>query len=801
MKGRNTLTINFSNKIFCFDGAMGTMLQSSGLTGGELPENYNLDYPQIITDIHKSYIEAGADIITTNTFGANELKLKNNRYSLEEVISHAVQNAQNAVNGTSCLIAFDIGPLGKLMAPMGDLSFEDAYGYFQKQIQYAVSAGVDLLLFETFSDLYELKAGILAAKENCDLPIFCTMTFDQNKRTLTGTDPLTLATVLEGLGVSALGLNCSLGPEELKPMVSELLTYTDLPIMIQPNAGLPKMKDAKTFYDVMPEEFAAAILDMVKEGVTIVGGCCGTNPSFIQAIKSKLPSLKPSKRTIQKTTRISSGNKTVVIDEVRVIGERINPTGKKKLQAALKSEDLDYILREAIEQKKAKADILDINVGMPGIDEGEMIQKVIKEVQSIMNLPLQIDSANAETIEKAVRIYNGKPLINSVNGKKTVLRQILPIVKKYGAAVIGLTLDENGIPATAEERVKIAEDIIYTAEHDYGIPRENILIDCLVLTASAQQKEVMETIKALRMVKEKFGVKTLLGVSNVSYGLPERLLLNKTYLAMALAMGLDIPILNPMAEDMMDTIKAFKVLANQDKEAKAYIKAFNALQDTSLKEEKIKPGTNNPQDIASLVASGLKEQVEVITKDLLITHEPLWIMENHLIPALDQVGLQYEKGEIFLPELMQAADTVKSAFDLIKQAFTHEGDGLEDQGAIILATVKDDIHDIGKNIVRTLLENYGFKIIDLGKDVSFETILETVTTQKVTLIGLSALMTTTVINMEDIIKRLKAAGITSPIMVGGAVLTEDYALKIGADYYCKDARQSVEVARKVFQIS
>lgn len=783
-----------SRQFIFFDGAMGTMLQNRGLKVGEVPEIYNILHPEIIREIHEKYIKAGADIITTNTFGANELKLKDTDYSVEEIITKAVEiakEAKKANNGK--YIALDIGPIGQMLEPIGVLKFEKAYEIFKRQIEAGVKAGCDLILIETISDLYEAKAAVLAAKENSTLPVFCTMTFGEDGRTFTGTDPITMVTLLEGLGVDALGVNCSLGPKELMPIVENILEYSSIPVIVQANAGLPRVENGKTIYDITPEDFVEHVKLMVEKGVCILGGCCGTTDKYIKMVVDSLKDIKPFKANNKKLTAICSSSKTVILGkEVKIIGERINPTGKKKFKDALKSNNIDYILTEAISQEESGADILDVNVGLPEIDEKEMMIRVIKEIQSILNLPLQIDSADAKVIEAAVRVYNGKPIINSVNGKQQVMKEIFPIAKRYGACIVGLTLDENGIPSKAEERVKIAERIISTAK-EYGIDKKDILIDCLVLTASAQQKEVMETVKAVRMVKEELGVSTVLGVSNVSFGLPKREILNQTFLSMTLAAGLDAPILNPGNKEVMDVIKAFKVLANIDKEAKEYVDAYSNI------EEKESPKLNSHRDLKEIIIKGLKEDALQSTRTLLDSKNSLTIVDEYLIPALDVVGKKYERGEIFLPQLIQSAETVKNAFAVIKENISLEGKEQVSKGKIILATVKGDIHDIGKNIVKIILENYGFDIIDLGKDVPIENIVETAKNENIKLVGLSALMTTTVKSMEDTIKSLRENNVHCKVFVGGAVLNKDYADMIKADYYAKDAQEAVKIAQDLFK--
>lgn len=782
------------NKFLFFDGAMGTMLQKSGLKIGEIPETLNITHPEIIQSIHEQYVHAGSDIITTNTFQANELKLKNCNYSVQEIINSGVKIAKNS---GAKYVALDIGPLGQLMEPMGTISFEKAYGIFKSQIKFGVEAGADLILIETISDLYEAKAAILAAKENSTLPVICTMTFQEDQRTFIGTDPLTATMVLQSLGVDALGVNCSLGPKEIIPIVKEMLTYSKIPVIVQPNAGLPRIEEGRTVYDITPQKFAEQIKLLAGMGVKIIGGCCGTTPEYIKEAKDILNHMTPVESTPKLITCACSPSKTVIFnDNITVIGERINPTGKKKLKEALKEGNFDYVLTEAIKQEKAGAQILDVNVGLPDINEAEVMKRIIFQIQEIVNLPLQIDSANAKTIEYGARIYNGKPIINSVNGNEKIMNDIFPIVKKYGASVIGLTFDENGIPSSAEERFKIAEKIINKAQV-YGIPKEDILIDCLVLTASAQQKDVMETLKAVTLIKEKLGVKTLLGVSNVSFGLPNRTLINSTYLSAALFAGLDAPILNPLSSEVMGIIYAFKVLNNMDKESKKYISIYNNTNPVSMNNQPLK----NNENLKDIIIEGRKDECSLLVKKLLKHKTPVDIINEYFIPALDIVGEKYEKAIIFLPQLIQSAETVKNGFEIIKDFSILKKEKTESKGKIVLATVKGDIHDIGKNIVKMLLENYGFQVIDLGKDVSTEEIINAVKKNNVKLVGLSALMTTTVKNMEDTIKALRRENLNCSIMVGGAVLTEEYAKKMGADFYGKDARESVKFATSFFQKS
>lgn len=776
-------------EILVFDGAMGTQLQEAGLKAGEIPECLNITHPELIQSIHQKYLNAGADFITTNTFGANALKMKDVNYSLKEIIEAAIDNAKaaqkNANRQNNSYIALDIGPIGQLLEPMGTLSFDQAYEIIKEQVLLAKDK-VDLVLLETMTDIYEVKAGVLAVKENSDLPVFVTMTYETNQRTLSGCDPVTMVNILEGLNVDALGINCSLGPVELTPIINEVLKTASLPVILQPNAGLPCLVAGKTCYNMDSDTFVAESIKHVKNGVRIIGGCCGTTPEFIAKLKKAIPA-KPVITTPVKATRVSSGSKTVEFGHhVVVCGERLNPTGKKKLKEALKQQRYDELVIEAIKQDQAKAHILDVNVGLPGIDEVATMKHVIKLLQEVISLPLQIDSSNAQAIEQACRYYNGKPLINSVNGKTETMEAIFPIVKKYGGVVIGLTLDENGIPPKAKDRLEIAKKIIKTAAK-YGISKENIIIDCLVLTVSAQQKEVMETIKAVRMVKEELGVHTVLGVSNVSFGLPNRPLLNKTFLTMAMAAGLDLPIINPLDKELMDAIDAFNVLYNYDQDATIYIQNQSNQTVTSIK---------NTTDftLEDIIIRGLKDEVKTATKKQLETKDGLEIINNILIPALDKVGKQYENNTIFLPQLIQAAETSKIAFGVIKDTFKET---TATKGPVIMATVHGDIHDIGKNIVKVVLESYGYKIIDLGKDVPPETVVDAFYQYHPKAIGLSALMTTTVASMEKTIAMLKKIDSMCPIFVGGAVLTADYAKEINADYYSKDAMDAVELLNRI----
>lgn len=782
--------LNLKDKVIVLDGAMGTMLQKSGVEIGKVPECLNITSPDVVIDIHKQYVNAGSDIIYANTFSANRYKLANCEYSVEDLVVAGVKNAKEAVKGTDCKVALSIGPVGEMLEPNGTLTFEEAYDIFKEMIVYGSKAGADLIVFETSTDLLEIKAGILAGKENSDLPIFCTMTFEPNGRTFTGVTIKSSAVTLTSLGVDAIGINCSLGPNEILPFAKEMSEYTDLPIIVKANAGLPNLNSDE--YDIDADEFVETLKKYLDFGVSIFGGCCGTTPEYIEKISKYIKHKKVCKRNTCKKSYLCSASKCVEVDRVRVVGERINPTGKKLFKEALINRNMGYILTQALEQEQAGADILDVNVGLPEINEEEMMVEIVKQLQGITSLPLQIDSSNPKVIEKALRIYNGKAIVNSVNGEKSVLENILPIVKKYGASVVGLTMNEKGIPNTAQERFEIAKTITQKAL-SYGIAREDIYIDCLTLTASVQQKEVVETLKAIEMVKQRLGVKTTLGVSNISFGLPNRSLINTTFLNLAMSKGLDLPIINPNLKAMMDTIDAFNVLYNVDKGSVEYISKHN-----EIKVEKSIANTDN-MTLEYAVINGLKDYSRIKTKELLSNGiDAMDIVNNILIKALDIVGNDFEGGKIFLPQLIQSATASQVAFDEIKISLSKNKDNKSiSKGKIIIATVKGDVHDIGKNIVKVILENYGYDIIDLGKDVPIEKVVQTAKETNAKLVGLSALMTTTVVNMEKTIKALRKE-VDCKIFVGGAVLTEDYALKIGADYYAKDAKQAVDVAKLIF---
>lgn len=784
------------NKFTVMDGAMGTMLQNIGLEPGERPEVLNVVNKDKIASIHKAYIESGAEIVYTNTFGANRYKLEGTGYTVDEIVGAGVEAAKSAA-GNKALVALDIGPIGELLEPNGTLSFEDAYDIFSELVKAGSISGADIIVIETMTDLYELKAAILAAKENSSLPVFTTMTFEKNQRTFTGCCVESFVATAEGLGADALGINCSLGPDEIYPIVKRISEIATKPIIVKANAGLPNLETGK--YDIDEELYSEYAKKIGELGVKYIGGCCGTSPEYIRKIKEKLSHIKDIdligiKRKNKRISCACTPTNFLEIDGIKVAGERINPTGKKRFKQALIENDMDYILSQAIEQVDGGADILDVNVGLPEINEAEIMKNTIKSIQSITDTVLQVDSSKKEALEAGVRVYNGKPIINSVNGEQKSMDSVLPIVKKYGCGVVALTLDENGIPETVDERVNIAEKIIKEAEK-YEIPREDIYVDCLTLTVSAEQEAALETLKAVKRVKESLGVKTILGVSNISFGLPNRDLINSVFLTMAMNNGLDIAIINPNSEVMMNAVSAYKVLADIDKDAEKYIGKFNGY---SSKKEEVSNLEENKPDIFDAISKGLKEETGKITKELLKEKSEMDIINNYLIPALDKVGERYEKGEIFLPQLIKSATASQEAFEIIKKTIAGDSEKSISKGTIVMATVKGDIHDIGKNIVKVILENYGYRVIDLGRDVDIEKVADTVKNNNIKLLGLSALMTTTLISMEKTIKRVREVVPECKIMVGGAVLTEDYAEKIGADYYCKDASKSVECAKKIF---
>ncbi len=788
-------------KTLFFDGGMGTQLQANGLSVGAIPEELNIDNPELIVMIHENYLKAGADFITTNTFGANAHKMSRAKYPNTEMIKAAVKNADTARKNlgreNDSYIALDIGPIGELLAPIGTLSFDDAYELFKEQI-VCVKDDIDLVIFETFGDLYELKAGVLAAKENCDKPVFVSVSFDKSGRTLTGTNPETYINVMEGLKVDAIGVNCSLGPKELEPVIRTLLEKSHLPVLIQPNAGLPTLRDGKTVFELTPESFIDALSNVMNEGIAVIGGCCGTTPDFIKLEKTNFP-IVVKERNVPLRTAVSSSTMTVYLDEdVKVCGERLNPTGKKKLQAALREENYDMLISEAIAQEDAGAKVLDVNVGLPGIDEAAVMKKIIPMLQEVVSIPLQIDSSNPAAIEAACRIYNGKPLINSVNGKDAVMEAVFPVANKYGGVVIGLALSEE-VPKLCEERVAIAEKIIGKAK-EYGIPEKDLVIDCLTLTVSAQQAEAAETLKALKVVSD-MGLSSTLGVSNISFGLPNRPLINRTFLTLAMQSGLKMPIINPLDRSLMDCIDAFNVIYNVDKGCETYIKNQENVVVQTVTVQKSASGdgatasaAGSKKDVGFCIIKGLKDEITEVTVEELKNTDAMVLINETIIPALNKVGRDYDSGKIFLPQLIQAAETAKVAFAEVQKHFTVSS---EKKGPVILCTVEGDIHDIGKNIVKVVCESYGYEIIDLGKDIPVDSVVDAYKEYKPKAIGLSALMTTTVENMKRTIAALRANDCDVPIMVGGAVLTEEIAKEIDADYYTEDAMSLVNLFKEL----
>ena len=783
-------------ELLFFDGGMGTLLQEKGLKPGELPETWNLNHPEEIIGIHQGYIEAGSNIVLTNTFGANALKFKDDTYPLKNVVEAAVQNVKIAQEraGRKVYTALDVGPTGKLLKPMGDLDFEDAYNAFKEVMVYGEQAGVDLIHIETMSDTYEIKAAVLAAKENTKLPVFVTAIFDERKKLLTGADIPVFVSMLEGLRVDALGINCGLGPKQMLPMLEELQKFSSLPIVVKPNAGLPKQRGNETYYDVEPKEFAQTMEEIVDMGAAVIGGCCGTTPDHIRAMIEACQDKKIRPITKKTETIVSSYGKSVIFGNgSKIIGERINPTGKKKFKQALKDHDLDYILKEGIMQEEKGAHILDVNVGLPDIDEKQMMIEAITSLQGVTSLPLQIDTVDIDAMEAALRIYNGKPMVNSVSGKKESMDAVFPLIQKYGGVVVGLTLDENGIPATADGRVEIAEKIIAEAAK-YGIDKKDIVIDVLAMTISSEPQGAIITLEALRRVRQELGVHTILGVSNISFGLPMRPIVNSHFYTMAMYNGLSCGIVNPASEEMMKSYDAYHALMNYDKNCERYIGKYAG--QTATASTAASAGTMTLQ---MAIEKGVKEEARLITLEQVKTEQPLDIINSQLIPALDHVGKGFEKGTVFLPQLLMSAEAAKTAFAVLKDQMSGDESSEEKKEKVVLATVKGDIHDIGKNIVKVLLENYSFDVIDLGKDVPPETVLETVKEQNVKLVGLSALMTTTVVSMEETIKLLRKEAPDCKVMVGGAVLNQDYADMIGADFYGKDAMQSVYYAQQLLQ--
>lgn len=844
---------DLKKRILVWDGGFGSLLQEAGLKAGELPETWNVKHPEAVTKIHRDYLNAGADIINANTFGANRFKYNGvAEYDLPEIIEGAFNCAKAAVKEAGHgYIALDIGPTGKLLKPMGELAFEDAVETFAEVVREGVKNGADLILIETMSDMYELKAAILAAKENSDLPVFATVVFDKAGKLLTGGTPKAAVALMEGLGVDALGTNCSLGPVQMQPMVKELLRYASVPVIVNPNAGLPRSEGGKTVYDVGPEEFASAMDQILDMGASVVGGCCGTTPEYIRLVKEKadqhkVPVITPKEDTIVTSYAVAQE----IGDDPVIVGERINPTGKKRFQQALKEHDMDYILNMGLAQQKQGAHILDVNVGLPGIDETAMMTETVEELQSIIELPLQIDTSDFEAMEAALRIYNGKPMINSVNGKQESMDAVFPLAAKYGGVVVALALDERGIPKTADERVEIAQKI-YREAAKYGIPKKDIVIDCLCMTISSEPEGAVTTLETVRRIHE-MGGKTILGVSNISFGLPQRVIVNSTFYTMALQAGLNAAIINPNSDAMMRSYYAYRALYAKDEHCGDYIARFSqytpplpkgavwakdaaqmlvdasmdaakriaggqvkirarsnsssseggsavAKDDGNEKKEDSPPEALSPAGgkLLEAVKKGLKEQAKKAAGEALEEEDALQVINRYMIPALDQVGKDFEVGTVFLPQLLMSAEAAKAAFAVIKDAMGSSGAQVEKKGKVILATVKDDIHDIGKNIVKVLLENYSYDVIDLGRDVPPEKIVDATVKEHAPVVGLSALMTTTVANMAETIRQLREKAPWVKICVGGAVMTQEYADQIGADGYCKDAMATVEFAKKV----
>ena len=798
-----------SNTIL-LDGGMGTMLQAAGLKLGARPEELNITDPALIEGIHGQYAAAGSRIVNANTFGASAHKLTGSAYTLEQIITAGIANCKRACAPYGALTALDVGPLGELLEPSGTLAFEDAVAEYARIVKAGEAAGADLIFFETYTDLYELKAALLAAKENTHLPILASMSFEAGGRTFTGCTVESFAATARGLGADAVGINCSLGPKEIFPMAKRLAEAVpgNFPVFVKPNAGLPRADGSG--YDITPQLFALQMKPYRELHLFAAGGCCGTTPEFIKLLNGTFAGCTPGRPAHRMPSVLCTPVDTVTVDSITVVGERINPTGKKRFQQALREGDMNYVLEQAVSQAEAGAQILDVNVGAPGVDEPVLMEQVVKALQSVTSLPLQLDSSNVEALARGLRVYNGKPIVNSTNGEPEKLAAILPLCKKYGAAIVGLAIDEKGIQPKAEDRVAIARRITEAALAA-GIPREDIYIDCLTLTASAQQEDVLATVQALEACKKELGVRTVLGVSNISFGLPCRTYLNTTFLTMAMYAGLDLAIMHPSSEELPAAVYAYNVLTNRDKQSIKYIERFadRVPASTALAQAaKAAPAASAAEAeltgpyaaLMKAVEKGLKGDAAAHTRALLAEKQPLEVVDEALIPALDIVGAKYEKGTLFLPQLLQAASAAQSAFEEIKTAIAQKGEGSASKGRIVLATVKGDVHDIGKNIVRVILENYGFEVLDLGRDVPVETVVDTVREKDVHLVGLSALMTTTLKSMEETIAALHAAQLDCKIMVGGAVLTPEYAEKIGADWYAKDAKRSADIAKEFFGV-
>ena len=790
---------HLKNNILYLDGGMGTLLQARGLSAGELPEMWNLSHPDIITEIHKQYFDAGSNVVNTNTFGANCLKFGADE--LETIICAAIKNARRAATESKAeqpkWVALDIGPTGKMLAPYGDLDFEDAVEIFAKTVRLGVKYGVDLIMVETMSDSYETRAALLAAKENSNLPVFVSCAFGEDGKLMTGANPAAMVAMLEGMGADAIGINCSQGPQKLMGVIQAYLQYASIPVLFKPNAGLPRVEEGRTVYDLSPTDFAADMATAVSLGVRAVGGCCGTTPAYIAALVNQTKDCKPQPITKKNITCVSSYTHAVIFDKTPVlIGERINPTGKKKFKEALKAGDMDYILREGLEQADRGVHILDVNVGLPEIDEVTMLRDAVCRLQEVTDLPLQIDTADPVAMEAALRRYNGKAMINSVNGKIESMQSVFPLVKKYGGLVVALTLDESGIPTRAEDRVAIAERILSVAA-EYGIEKKDIIFDPLALTISADQNAALETLRAVSIIKQNLGCHTSLGVSNVSFGLPQRDIINSTFFAQALDRGLSAAIMNPYSVEMMKTYHAFCALTGQDENCTSYIDFASKLPQATppqAQTQEIAIPKDEGSDLQNAITRGLRDRAAILSREALQTRAPLDVVQTDIIPALDVVGDGFEKKTVYLPQLLMAAEAAKAAFEEVKACLpAAANNGFH----IVLATVKGDIHDIGKNIVKLLLENYGFAVSDLGRDVSSETIVDEVVRLHAPIVGLSALMTTTVPAMEETIRKLRTTAPWCKIVVGGAVLTKEYADMIGADHYAKDAMETVRYAEAI----
>lgn len=784
--------------IIFFDGAMGTMLQKSGLKTGEIPETWNITNPDKLKDIHKAYLNAGCNVISANTFGANKFKCDDLDYTVDDLVTAGIKLVREAINesGKDALAALDIGSLGKLLKPLGELSFDDAYDAFAEMIVSGEKAGADLILIETMSDTYEIKAAVLAAKENSELPVVVTMIFDENGKLLTGGTTEAAVALLEGLGADAVGFNCGLGPKQMIKLMPALTESTSLPMLIQPNAGLPVVVNGETVFNVEPDEFAEDVKKLVELGASAVGGCCGTTPEHLKRVVEVCNDISLKPITKKNKTVISSYTHAVEFgDKPLIIGERINPTGKKRFQQALRENDIEYILKEGLAQEEKGADILDVNVGLPEIDEVALMEETVTSIQGIINLPLQIDTTNIEAMERALRIYNGKAMINSVNGKKESMEAVFPLVKNYGGVVVCLTLDENGIPETADGRVEIAKKIIRTAQR-YGIDKKDLVVDTLTMTVSTGSQNANITLEALRRVRYELGVHTVLGVSNISFGLPQRVNITTNFFTLAMENGLSSGIVNPLSNELMTAFYSFCALKGYDDQCLTYIEKFSGEANNT---RPVKNGSDENITLFDAIVKGLSESASIATEKLLKTRESLDIINNELIPALDKVGKGFEEKTMFLPQLLMSAEAAQSAFDMIKKTLLERGEKSEPKTTLILATVKGDIHDIGKNIVKVLLQNYGFNVIDLGKDVPPETVVEEMKKNDVKLVGLSALMTTTVVNMEETIKLIRMTSKDCKVMVGGAVLTQEYADMIDADFYSPDAMGSVRYALDLFE--